>query len=101
MSVNDQVPNKKILQQQEEDAKAQEASQKEAAHREAQNRFKKLQQEYGKSFKYQYYSSDLRINSRSCYLPFEGRFDEETFDLFLFHTIPKELMFVTSCDKKV
>ena len=95
--------------QEEERQKAQEAAKKEAANLEAyraDNRFKELQKEYdgknsSKPFVYEFRSHDIGIKSRACYLPFEGRFDAETFDLFLLNTIPKELMFITDNSNKL
>lgn len=82
---------------------------KEAANLEAyraDNRFKELQKEYdgknsSKPFVYEFQSHDIGVKSRACYLPFEGRFDAETFDLFLLNTIPKELMFITDNSNKL
>ena len=68
---------------------------------EAYNRFKELQNEYGQQFRYEYKSQELRVACLVCYLPFEGRFDKETFELFLLNTMPKELLMMSSSSTRV
>ena len=64
----------------------------EAAQVEQYNRFKELQKEYSKSFNYKLYNQELRVHCRSCYLPFEARMDQETFELFLLNSNPKDVV---------
>ena len=61
---------------------------------EAYNRFKLLQSEYGREFKYSLFNQEIKINCKSCYLPFEARMDKETYELFMLQTLPKDLILI-------
>ena len=52
------------------------------------NRFKELQKIYKERFKYTFLKMDLKVQCQICYLPFEGRLDQETFELILQNTMP-------------
>jgi hypothetical protein len=99
----------KIQKQEDERNKAMDLAKKEKAQIEAYNRFTELQTEYGQQFTYQHSSFELRtkhapqtnrshktidMNCQVSYLPFEGRFDKESFELFLRSTVPKELLMI-------
>ena len=58
------------------------------------NRFKDLQKEYGQKFIYKEQTKDINIKCSVAYLPFEGRIDRVTFELFLHKTQPKNLIMV-------
>ena len=94
MVINNQDLQAKIKQQEEERNKALDTAKKERAQIEAYNRFTELQKEYGQQFKYQFNNYELKIACRVSYLPFEARFDKETFELFIRTTAPKELLLV-------
>jgi hypothetical protein len=80
------------LKRDESDPKQEQLKVMEAAQVEQFNRFKELQKEYSKSFNYKLYNQELRVNCRACYLPFEARMDQETFELFLLNSNPKDVV---------
>ena len=108
-NINDQDIKLKIQKQEDERNKAIEVTKKEQAQIQAYNRFTELQTEYGQQFTYQYNSFELRtknaaqssrspktieMNCRVLYLPFEGRLDKDSYELFLRNTMPKELLMI-------
>lgn len=60
-----------------------------------------LQKEYGRDFKYSLFNQELKVNCRARYIPFEARMDQETFELFLLQTLPKDLVLIGKDASKV
>jgi hypothetical protein len=58
------------------------------------NRFKDLQKEWGQKYFYTEQAKDINIKCSVAYLPFEGRIDRVTFEVFLHKTQPKNLIMV-------
>lgn len=66
----------------------------EKAHIESYNRFKDLQTQYSKAFRYTNHPIDIYIRCRSCYLPLEARMDRDSFEQLLVKTQPKHLVLI-------
>jgi hypothetical protein len=43
----------------------------------------------------------MRVNCKICCLSFEGRLDQETFELFVMNTMPEYLLMISSNGKKI
>ena len=69
-------------------------------HKEQNNRFKDLHEQYSKTFLYQSHMAEVYIKCRSSYLPLEARIDRDSFEQLLVKTKPKNLVLVNGYSTK-